>query len=1005
MSIFSTLLQKNGLQKHDGRPLWKYMLNNEDYEILIEELKFSRPLSIDPRDVTLYYAEWWKKNYHGGKPSKQDIFNTLKGNIRFDFNHEDFYKLAVTGARMLGIKWIRKQNTLYFRTLLLQGGLPLTHISENQGKYQDFLLAVLEEQPETIEDFIFKINIINLLPISSQNDIIYENCFEIVKSILNDENIYDDLLGSNEALISITKNLKIRKQQLERKQRVSKPKNYWLLNIKEDKINISLRIGLADTYSSESLSNILGFEVNGKEYQFYVNEELICVFRKMINGNFKTDWYQQQTHEWNSESNLPYTYVIKDGEKHEVNDFIETIPNLFEPSLWSRFSDNEWRLIKGNGTSNKEAAILFPSEWYSNQLSMKISLYNEQLSWLTFEGEIEISNQQQSRKYLSEVSSFEWTIVSQKPTWINRSSMPVVNNKPNIIIYDENDKKLPDYKSKIWIRKHNSKESWEELSMLNNIPLGCIDVKIEKEELIAYDMFFNIGNLRARYVHKAIEDAKIEITNIDSFEFKLDESQILKIQQDNNNFSLKVNTKYLKIPNGIKGSVGHRNQKKLYFEMASPFEGMAITNAEGKIISEDEKLTLANLYGLRILCTPNSGTILKIKNRLKTEVIITKEIKESSQPIISFIDEIKMLYYLADAMDYNNKVSLELTEGKKLKKYEITGFSHTLNVDEQFQNSVNLHLSEDELDLYAIPLNCNSENIDLIPLVRNELLYSIPTTEITKQFIIISSIEDGNQLMPRFVNTAEDFEGISKEERIDRFHSQLLEENFESLIWKQLLTYFNICVKNDIPFSTFDQLRAISRSSKVAARTFLFLGVNQEETDYYIQKAIPEMEKDLGFCFHWIKKEDWEIALTELVEHYNNQNFDQIFGLISLYMRENGFNDIFKIINGEIINQVNILNTDIRDIRALLGERVLKELPHMTPKITNEYNIPINEHLPVKLLLRAPIAVAESINNTPNAYPIWAGDDHRESIRRNIQYSQYLNSEFYSRVVIQALIN
>ena len=149
--------------------------------------------------------------------------------------------------------------------------------------------------------------------------------------------------------------------------------------------------------------------------------------------------------------------------------------------------------------------------------------------------------------------------------------------------------------------------------------------------------------------------------------------------------------------------------------------------------------------------------------------------------------------------------------------------------------------------------------------------------------------------MPRFVNTAEDFEGISKEERIDRFHSQLLEENFEALIWKQLLTYFNICVKNDIPFSTFDQLRAISRSSKVAARTFLFLGVNQEETDYYIQKAIPEMEKDLGFCFHWIKKEDWEIALTELVEHYNNQNFDQIFGLISLYMLENGFNDIFKI--------------------------------------------------------------------------------------------------------------
>lgn len=1005
MSFFYTLLQKNSLPKHDGRPLWKYIINNEDYEKLLDELRFARPLAIDPRDATLYYAEWWKKNYHGGKPSKQEIFTTLNANDRFDINQEDFYKLAVTGARMLGVKWISKQNTLYFRTLLLQGGLPLAHISENQGKYQDFLLAVLEEQPDTIEDFIFKPHIINLLPISSQNDIIYENCFEIVKSILNDENIYDDLLGSNEALISITKSLKVRKQQLQRKQRLSKPKNYWLLSFKKEKISISLRIGLADTYTPDSLSNILGFEVTGKEYQFFINEELICVFRKMINGNFKTDWYLQQNHKWNGESNLPYTYIIKDGEKHEVQDFIETIPNILEPSLWSRFSDNEWRLIKGNGTSNKEAAILFPSDWYSDLLCEEIPLYNEHLSWLTFEGEVEICNQQHTRKFLSGVNSFEWTIVNQKPAWILRANMPIVNNKPNVIVYDENDKKIPDHKFEIWIRKHNSFEEWQKFSGAYSLPLGCIDIKIVKDGLIAYDLFYNIGNLQVKCSNKAIDKAEIEIKNIESFEFKLDESLILKIQEHNNKFSLKVNTEYTKIPTGIKGSLGQRNKKKLFFEMASPFEGIAIINSDGKIIAEEEKLTLANLYGLRILSTSNSDTILRIKNRLKTEVVITKEIKESSQPVISFIEEITRLYYLADAMDYSNKVRLELIEGSMSKTYEITGFSHTLNVEEQFENNFSLHLSEIELDLYAIPLNCKSENIELIPLVRNELSYSIPTTEITNQFIIISTVENGNQLMPRFVNMDEHFVGLCKEERIDQFHLYLLEENFESQIWKQLLPYFTICIKNHLPFSTFDQLRAISRSSKVAARAFLFLGINQEETDFFIQKAIPEMEKDLGFCFHWIKKEDWEMGLNELVDHFDNQYFKQIFGLISLYMNENGFDDILKIINGENVKKENILYSDIREVRAMLGERVLKELPRMTPKITKEYNISIKDHLPVKLLLRAPIAVAESINDTPNAYPIWAGDDHRESIRRNIQYSQYLNSEFYSRVILQALKN
>ena len=1005
MSFFSTILLSKNLPKHDGRPLWKYMFNDEDYKKLLEELKFARPLSIDPRDVTMYYAEWWKKNYNGGTPSKFEIFNSLNGNVRCNFNQEDFFKLAVTGARMLGIKWITRQNTLYFRTLLLQGGLPLSHISENQGTYLNFLIAVLEEQPETIEDFIFKPHITGLLPLSSQNKDIYENCFEIVKSFLNKEDIYDELFKESESLKAISNTLKAKEKLLIRKQRFSKPKNYWLLSFKKEKISIILRIGLADSYNSESLSNILGFEVTGKEYQFYVNEELICVFRKMINGNFKTDWYNQQNQEWNGVSNLPYTYVIKDGEKHEVTDFIETIPNLKEPSLWSRFSDNEWRLIKGNGTSNNEAAILFPADWYSNLLTMDLSLYEEKLSWLTFEGEVEICNQQQVRKYLSGVNSFEWTIVSKKPAWMLKASMPVVNSIPNVIIYDENSNRLPDSKSKIWIRKHNSNESWEGLSKLHHIPLGCIDIKIEKDGLIAYDMFFNIGNLKAKYATKAIDNAEIEINNLESFEFKLDESPILKIQQLNNKFSLKVNTEYSKIPTGIKGSLGQRNQKKLYFEMASPFEGMAITNADGKVITEVEKLTLANLYGLRILSTPNTGTILRIKNRLKTEVIITKEIKESSQPVISFIEEITRLYYLADAMDYRNKVCLELIEGSKSKTYEITGFSHTLNVEEQFENNVSLQSSEDELDLYAIPLNCKSENIELIPLVRNELYYTIPSTEITNQFIVISSTEKGKQLMPRYVNTNEEFVEISKEERIDQFHSQLLEEIFDGQIWKQILSYFNICIKNHIPFSTFDQLRAISRSSKVAARAFLFLGINQEETDYFIQKAIPEMEKDLGFCFHWIKNEDWGIALNELDELYKSQYFVQISGLISLYMRENGFDDILKFIMGENIKKENILYSDIREVRALLGERVLKELPRMTPKITKEYNISINEHLPVKLLLRAPIAVAESINDTPNAYPIWAGDDHRESIRRNIQYSQYLNSEFYSRVILQALKN
>jgi len=1002
MSFFSSLLLAKGLPKHDGRPLWKYMLNNEDFEKLQNEFRFTSFYK-DPRDATLYYAEWWKKNYNGGTPSKQEIFDSLSGSVKYNLNQKQFYNLAKKGARMLGIKWITKQNTLYFRTLLLQGGLPLLHLSENHGKYQDFLLAVLDEQPETIEDFIFKPHVTSLLPKSSQNDIIYESCFEIVRSILNDENIYDDLLNSTEALSSISNKLKVRKQNLKRRQRLSKPKNYWLLSFKKEEPSIILRIGLADTYNTESLSNILGFEATGKEYQLYVNDELICVFRKMINGNYKTDWHQQQNQKWNGESNLPYAYVIKEGEKIEVRDFIQTIPNLRESSLWAKFSDFEWRLIKGNGTPNKEAAILFPTQWNNDLQAMEISIYNKHLSWLVFEGEVEIKWNGDSRKYLSETNSFDWTIVSQKPNWMLKSSMPVVQKKPNIIIYDENDKKLPDHKFKIWLKKYNSHDVWKEFSSLNDIPLGCIKIKIEKEGLIAHDTFYNIGNLQIRYNYKAIDIAEIEIINLNFFEFKFDESPILKIEHQNNSFSLKVNTQHSKIPTGIEGSVGQKNQKKVFFEIASPFEGMTITDKDGKIIAEDEKLSISSLYGLRILSTPNSGTILRIKNWLKADVIITKEIKEASQPIISFKDEIIRLFYLADAMDFRNKVSLELIEGRKSKTYEIFGFSHTLNVDDQFQNKINLYDSNDQLDLYAIPLNCSTESIELIPLIWNESSYTIPITEITSQFIIISAKEGDFQLMPRFVNTDENFEGLEKDERINLIHSQLLENNFDSKIWKQLLAYFNICIENQIPFSTFDQLRAISRSSQVAAKAFFLLGANQLDKDSFIQKAIPEIEQDLGFCFHWIKKDDWISALDEINELYQNKYFNEFIILISSYMQEIGLPELLQFINGGSIQRERIMYSDIRDLRSTLGERVLKELPRLSPKITKNYNISIIDHYPVKLLLRSPIAVAESIKNIQQEYPIWAGDDFKDGIRRNIQYSQYLNPDFYNKTIIHVL--
>ena len=898
MSFFSYLLEKRGLKGHNRKPLWTYMLTDEEFVKLNEKLVITWPFKIDPRDVALYFSEWWKRNYMGGKPSIQEVFDSLCQYGTPKFDQQKFYKIATQGAQILGVKWIKKQNTLRFKSLLLQGGLPLNHISQNQSAYQNFLQAVLDEQPETIEDFIFNPDVIKYLPVSSQNEVIYENCFVIVKAILNSEDgksDYEDLLNSNDSIKSISHALKVKKQTLKRRERLSKPQNYWLLSFKNEKIKISLRISLADTYSFDSLTDFLGFKATGREYQLYVNEELICVFRKMTNGRFKTDWYQQKNQIWDGESSLPHTYVINEGQKIEVRDFIQTIPTLSEPSLWSRFSDNEWRLIKGNGSPNKKAALLFPNSWKSDQIAKEISIFNMPLGWLEFEGQVCIRSEGETLNYLSEVNSFEWTITSQKPNWIRKASLPIVQNELSVHVYDKNGKILQPNRYKLSFNKYKSCEDWETHSPNRVIPFGCIDVKIEKDGLIAYDSCFNIANLQVDYLDQSIDKAKIKISNLAPLEFRLKESEVFEIEYQENIYSLAVKPEFSKIPRGIKGSIGQRNQKKLYLELTSPFEGMAITDKDGRIIEKSEALSISNLYGLRILSSPQTETILRMKNSLKREVIITKVIKEGSQPLISFKDEITRLFYLEDAMNLQNKVSLELKDDKITESYEVSGFSHRLNIVEPIANQVSLENESEELDLYAIPLACQPEQVELIPLTKEEENYKIPTETTIKQFVVISSQNDGRQLKPTFVNTVENHEVIERHEHIEHYHKRLREESFEDEMWRELLAYFTICVKSDVPISTFYQIRAISRSSQVAARAFFYLGINYEDPDYYIQKIVPDLEKMLGICFHWAKKEDWENALNESAKTYGEQFFWRVYQISSSIYARKRFRRIVEI--------------------------------------------------------------------------------------------------------------
>ena len=225
-------------------------------------------------------------------------------------------------------------------------------------------------------------------------------------------------------------------------------------------------------------------------------------------------------------------------------------------------------------------------------------------------------------------------------------------------------------------------------------PIGCIDLKIEKDGIIAYDNCYNIGKFDVIFTNQTINSAHVNVKN-NQFTFRLEETPLLNIECTGNDFSLQlnqINQDFFKIPNSVKASLKIGTSKSLVFDLESPFKGIELLDNEGKIINEDEKITFKNLHGIRILTPTNTKALIKMQNELRNEVVIIKESDVSSIPLISFKDELLRLYYLADAMEHKNKVKIELSSGNKSKTYYISGFTHTLDVEEQTERKVKLYI-------------------------------------------------------------------------------------------------------------------------------------------------------------------------------------------------------------------------------------------------------------------------------------------------------------------------
>lgn len=159
---FNSLVPKNWLtafldsrkiQFPDGRPLFAYQVDNEEFAHIGKCLSFSAAFGANDISKRLpnwdalfviYASLWWRSNYQGGAWSWESILTSL------ELSHDEFSHAVLRPLVINGLKyWKRElltnsQGRQFLGTIIFEGGIPLGLLTQNSG-FDAFLKGVLKD--------------------------------------------------------------------------------------------------------------------------------------------------------------------------------------------------------------------------------------------------------------------------------------------------------------------------------------------------------------------------------------------------------------------------------------------------------------------------------------------------------------------------------------------------------------------------------------------------------------------------------------------------------------------------------------------------------------------------------------------------------------------------------------------------------------------------------------------------------------------------------------------
>lgn len=634
-------------------PIWKLRINDEEYEaiktLLREQERYLKEYGLE---AMIFYAEWWKRDYKDGIPSKKDAakvigFTSEKStNKLFEvakqrLNAKDYIILQKSGGK----------NNLSFRTLLFQGGLQLNYIKKNLDNPQSHIVAFFKALVKALaEDETFRNEALEKALAedeASRNDaeqdkyeVVNERVNRIGKEVkLTSETI--DLLGEMALKTALgvvledeewfpfddkTNELGELMRELHHENNRSTPRKQELSLIWQWKCGADAPLRVLLCAPKQLPANLICDE-NGTR----LNHETCNSFRLVVDGQEVAKY--EYSSDLSGKEKKPIYHLISDIRPAKVTtqtqqSMVEVVargdnrqritlqvpgnllPDFSYPQVWTGTDQEGLYQTKGKKESAKKL-LLFDAEEWEVADSTCANVGETKIGAIEFSERIALRNRDSGEEVPFENHTpYKVSICGTYLPWIEQSSALLLTSRPDIRVYDEEGNRVSKQAYTCFFRQEpqsthaRNNGEWKPLTRRSPLPLGRLGFKVifpdQHEEIVHA---YSIGDLRfekqkadTRHIDLAVRGSEklvvkpLEQEGMKATPTKEGESRRWCIESNNPNTRPATCTFEISYP-------GHRPVK---VSIPLQFKGRLLAHIDGRTIAPERILSLYNLMNFKL---------------------------------------------------------------------------------------------------------------------------------------------------------------------------------------------------------------------------------------------------------------------------------------------------------------------------------------------------------------------------------------------------------------------